>query len=286
MSAIDQYDAIDPEAVGIGDRYRFWRANRHDALECLAATFRTHRYAPHFHETYAIGAILDGCEAFRLRGARQYAPAGYLCFVNPEEVHDGEPCDGGFSYRMTYPSQELVRQIAGEILGRPPRGQPFFHPPVMRDGDVFSAFLIAHRRLEADGGGMAAEEALIEAYALALSRYADLDGASIGIGSEPAAVRRARDYLRAYCHQPVKLGELADVAGLSRYHLIRVFRRHVGLTPHAFLMDERVRAARMKLREGLSPAEVATDCGFVDQSHLTRLFKARVGVTPSAYARR
>jgi AraC-like DNA-binding protein len=79
------------------------------------------------------------------------------------------------------------------------------------------------------------------------------------------------------------LHELARHVGLSAWHLIRVFRKATGLTPHAWLIDRRVHHARELLRAGGSPSQIAVQCGFADQAHLTRSFKARLGVTPGQY---
>jgi len=100
---------------------------------------------------------------------------------------------------------------------------------------------------------------------------------------ERTAVGRARDYLTDNFDSDVGLDELANVAGLSRAHLIRAFRREYHITPHAFLTDKRVREARKLLRAGQAPADVAIQCGFADQAHFTRHFKARTGVTPGQY---
>ena len=82
----------------------------------------------------------------------------------------------------------------------------------------------------------------------------------------------------------MRLAELAAVAGLSRFELARTFRAQVGLPPHAFQLDLRVRRARALLAGGEPPAAVAAACGFADQSHLHRVFKRAVGVTPGRYA--
>ena len=76
---------------------------------------------------------------------------------------------------------------------------------------------------------------------------------------------------------------MAPVLVLPRHHLIRAFRRETGLTPHAYLVDVRVRRARDRLRRGEAPSAVAAATGFSDQAHLTRAFKARFGVTPGVF---
>ena len=70
---------------------------------------------------------------------------------------------------------------------------------------------------------------------------------------------------------------------MSRYHLLRVFKRATGLTPHAFHVQHRVERAKSLLRSGLPIVQVAADTGFVDQSHFTRAFKHLVGATPGQY---
>jgi AraC-like DNA-binding protein len=80
-----------------------------------------------------------------------------------------------------------------------------------------------------------------------------------------------------------QLAELAALAGLSRYQLIRAFRRATGMTPHAWQVNQRVNLARDRLRAGEAIAEVAYGLGFADQSHFQRVFKAHAAVTPARY---
>lgn len=278
---MDQQASIDLDSFGGGDRARFFRATRHGGLECLTASFREHRYAPHSHETFVVGVIEAGCEAYRLGGVRHYAGPGEVCFVNPGEVHDGEPADAGYAYRMTYPSEDLMRAVAAEVTGRD--RVPRFREPLVADAEAAALFSAAHRRLESGASALGADEALVGAYALLIARHADVGATRASVADAPDAVARARDYLDAHHGDDVDLDTLARVAGLSRHHLIRAFKRATGLTPHAFLTDRRVRAARRLLAEGRPPAEVAALCGFCDQSHLNRAFKARIGVAPGAF---
>ncbi|MFN2564629.1 MAG: helix-turn-helix domain-containing protein [Gemmatimonadaceae bacterium] len=101
----------------------------------------------------------------------------------------------------------------------------------------------------------------------------------------PAGVVRARDYLRARPMESVSLDELAAVAGLSKFYLLRAFSRAYGLTPHAYQMELRLARARRLLAEGRPLSHVTYDAGFADQSHLTRRFAAFYGLTPARYAR-
>lgn len=277
-----QASVLDTSCLSRDEAATLWRVPRHYGLECLRASFRRHRYAPHTHETYVIGVITDGCETFRCRGIRHYAGPGTLTIVNPEEVHDGEPADAGYVYRMTYPDRALIADIASEVFGRH-IDTPVFDGPLFDDRELADAFVAAHRAAEDAGvSALEADSRLIGVYAGVLKRYGQ-SGSAVAVGQEPASIRRARDYIHDNMASDIDLGDLAAVAGLTRYHLIRAFKTHVALTPHAYLLDLRVRAARRLLRQGTDLSDAATACGFYDQSHLNRAFKARVGITPGRY---
>jgi AraC-like DNA-binding protein len=98
--------------------------------------------------------------------------------------------------------------------------------------------------------------------------------------------RRAKAYLQARFNEPVSLDELATVASISRYHLVRSFTAKVGLPPHAYQLHVRLAHARAMLYAGMSPVDVAAQVGFADQSHLTRHFKRVWRTTPGDYSRR
>ena len=103
------------------------------------------------------------------------------------------------------------------------------------------------------------------------------------LAREDRRLRRAADFLETHCAEGVSLDQLSQVADLSPTQLIRSFRRHYGLTPHAYLIDRRIRLARQRLRQGEELAEVALATGFADQAHLQRTFKRLVAATPGQY---
>lgn len=132
---------------------------------------------------------------------------------------------------------------------------------------------------------MRGECTLLQAFALLLARHSYEPPRPPRAGDEHAAVARVKEYLRSSfdtdANLPnLSLADLAGVACLSRYHFIRVFARHTGLTPHAWLMQLRTRKARELLRQGAPIAQAAASAGFADQSHLTKAFKRLLGYTP------
>ncbi len=70
---------------------------------------------------------------------------------------------------------------------------------------------------------------------------------------------------------------------MSWFQLLRGFKHAVGVTPHAYLLQRRVRLTRRLLAAGRRPAGEAAEAGFADQGHLTRAFRRQLGVTPARY---
>ena len=98
-------------------------------------------------------------------------------------------------------------------------------------------------------------------------------------------IARAKKLLEERYADDVRLEELENEIGLSRFYLVRRFRAEVGMPPHAYQLAIRLDRARVLVAEGVPLVEVASRCGFTDQSHLTRHFRRATGVAPGAYAR-
>jgi AraC-like DNA-binding protein len=99
----------------------------------------------------------------------------------------------------------------------------------------------------------------------------------------PRPVRLARELLHERARDKVSLDELATVAGVTRWHLARMFRDAVGLPPHRYHMALRLWHAREQIRGGATLSEAAHACGFADQSHLSLRFQRQYGTSPSAF---
>lgn len=105
-------------------------------------------------------------------------------------------------------------------------------------------------------------------------------------GLAPWQARRAKELLAANLARSVPLVEVAAACQLSRGHFSKAFKATTGQSPHAWLVERRIEAARgMLLASTASLSEIAIACGFADQSHLTRVFGARTGSSPASWRR-
>ncbi|NEP84155.1 MAG: AraC family transcriptional regulator [Okeania sp. SIO3B3] len=266
------------------EQAKFWHDNTLGQLELLRATYITHTFAHHTHESYVIAVIQQGGESFRYRHNRYDAWAGHIVVLNPGEVHTGEAIDEhGWTYRVLYPEVDILRQAAWQAT-ECDRHPPFFSQVLINDPLLRQRLLYLHQVLEnPDSSPLERESWLMWAMVTLVTRYADGPCILRPAQAERTAIVQARAYLNDHMCDNISLDDLAAHVNLSPYHLLRIFKQDVGLPPHAYLLQRRIDCARQLLRAGFSIADVAAHTGFVDQSHFTRRFKKVIGVTPAQY---
>lgn len=276
-------NGMDTDGVSKLEKSEYWRVPWLGELEVIHACYRRHAFERHAHEGYATGIIDRGAGSFWYRGATWAVPAGSLTALDAEEAHTGQVIsEEGWSYRILYVGPKLLEGIAGEAFGW--RGGVHFPEPVFHDEQLSASVDLLHCSLRNPAPALELESLLLSTCALLLARHADRRALEPPVGKEPKVVRRAREYLEEHFAEDISLRDLAETVGLSRFHLIRVFREAVGLPPHAYLTQVRLRRARKLLAAGGSIGVVAREVGFADQSHLTRRFKGFFGITPARFA--
>lgn len=253
-------------------------------IELLHARFVRHAFAKHAHDYFVVSVVEHGAQRFWCDRETHTTPELGIIVLNPGDAHTGEAAsDAGFHYRALYPSAALMTAVAGEVEGT--NGHlPQFSAPRIDDDRLARRLVRTHQMLVDGTTALEGEEVMLETLVELVARHADRGDGTPEVGQERRAVQRAREYIEERFERDVTLTELAEVAGLSPFHLARVFRAEVGLPPHAYLESVRVREAQRLLRGGESLAGVAHRVGFVDQSHFTHRFRRLVGVTPGRYA--
>ena len=274
--------------VAVKNRVKVWRESSLANAELLRAEYRAHSFPPHMHEEFAIGFIERGAQAvLQHRKDRFVMPEGTICVINPGHLHEGRAAtEVGWDYRMSYISpQDLNAALLGTLAtaGSLESRMIFFPDSVIDDPDTLRLLRIAHlcsesadtSRLEKSSRLTAALHQLVDRHAVARREPSVLPAMS-------AAVKRAREYIDANVTLNPSLDEIASVAALSSFHLLREFRKAVGMAPHAYLIQRRVEQARHLVLKGRSLRTVAIEIGYADQAHLSREFRRFYGTPPGA----
>ena len=97
-------------------------------------------------------------------------------------------------------------------------------------------------------------------------------------------LRSVVDFVMSHLDEDVPLVTLAEKAHASPFHFARQFRETVRLTPHQFVLKQRIQKSINLIKSGKLPlAQIAVESGFYDQAHFTRAFRKATGTTPGQY---
>lgn len=229
--------------------------------------------ARHTHEDAHFVLLLDGHYLSSARGAGHLHAEPALIYNPPGTTHqDTFPdCRGRFVGISVAPARLAE---AAEVA------RPSDVAIRMWDPD---ALAIAQRIARA--AAHAASDFGLEAACLELvGAFARDRGVAL---RPPRWLVRAREVLHDRACDGLAMTGVARDAGVHPVHLARSFRRYFGCTPAEYQRRCRVERAAYLVRATARPlAEIATGCGFVDQSHLTRAFARTFAITPGAYRRR
>jgi AraC family transcriptional regulator len=111
-------------------------------------------------------------------------------------------------------------------------------------------------------------------------------GRSVRGGLAPWQMRRITGYIDTNLNDRIATAELAAMAKLGASHFRRAFKTCFGISPHAYLIERRIRRAQdLMMTTDCSICEIALAVGFADQAHLTTRFHRVVGTTPHAWRR-
>ncbi len=250
-----------------------------ELLEARASRKMWHCY----HDTFTFVLLHEGYGEFTYR-RRTHAigPGGMMC-LEPGNVHLDRRIAESNDFSAFFVDPGVVAQMLGTTARRLPHfgAASVESPALARCARTLRVALL--ESAEPDEIHDALGSLVRKVFALNAEPHAQKPGEG---STDSAVVTRALEILRDSSRAEHSLRELARAAGnVSREHLIRSFATEIGITPHQYLIQLRVRDVRRLLRRGVAPSIAAKRAGFSDQSHLHRHFRRILGVTPGDYQR-
>src|SRR6516162_4975855 len=98
--------------------------------------------------------------------------------------------------------------------------------------------------------------------------------------------RKVLEYVDGHIAGPIRVADLCALIQRSEAHFSRAFKRTLGASPHAFVMQRRLELAGQYMLQTEAPlSDIALRCGFTDQAHLCNHFRQATGETPAAWRR-
>ena len=217
--------------------------------------------------------------------------------VTDNEIYPGEPFlngpvgadsrkiyRGGFNVFRVSLSETLLRERASYHTGRAIAAFTNLFGPHVNTDEVIQGLLMA-AAVASDSLDTLYIENLGTAIAdYLLARYAKVAPKPKVSPLPKWRLARVTEYIDANLTRDISLAELSAVVGVSRMHFAAQFKAAAGITPHAYVLDRRIRAARpLLLSQTLPIRSVALAIGFKTPAHFADAFRRLVGAPPTRW---
>lgn len=236
-------------------------------------------FTKHYHDTYTIGLTYKG--VLKTYNANQsFDSYEYSIRINnPGEVHAGKSLD--WSHVNFYPTIELMSDLYEQIFFE--KKIPCFQRHIVDNKTLFFKlhnFFNSYFKKDDD---ILIESYLIEALSSLILSSTIYTKNYKQIFEDKKIIKNTYEFINDSIDTNFTLESLALNVNLSKYHFLRLFKKEFGLTPHAFIVNERLNRANSLIQNGVSISQASIEVGFNDQSHFSRNFKKYFGYTPSYF---
>jgi AraC-like DNA-binding protein len=258
-------------------RIRAWRPQVPGVAEVLHAHMTSHVYPMHTHEAWTLLIVDDGMIRYDLHRHEHGAPHQAVTLLPPRVPHNGRAAtSSGFHKRVVYLDlSHLPADLIGRAVDRPVLFDPLLRQRINQ----------LHQALEEPGSELEAESRLaFVAERLQQHLGAAANGTPEAGPPRPDLAHQLRELIDAGFRDKVTLSQASEAIHAHPAHLVRMFSREFGISPHQYLTGRRVDLARRLLLDGVPPSAAAATVGFFDQSHLNRSFRRLLGTSPGRYA--
>ena len=235
------------------------------------------KFTKHFHDTYTIGITHDGKFKSLHEKKTFYLYKHSTKVINPGEIHGGD--SNLWKYTNFYPSIKLVSEIYEQIFFE--KKSPIFIKHTINDIILYTLLKNFFINAYSNNDKMATEISLINTLSYLIKNYTHKTKTFEPIFNNKPIIKNSIEYIRDSLESTITLDDLALNSQLSKYHFLRIFKDTTGLTPHQYILIQRVEKAKELISRGNNLNEIAFCTGFSDQSHFIRSFKKVYGYSPS-----
>jgi len=234
-------------------------------------------FTKHFHDTYTIGITNSGMFKSINQNKTFLSYKNSTRVINPAEVHGG--VSSSWNYTNFYPSVELVSNIYEQIFFE--KKIPLFEKHIINDIYLYHLLYELFSNVYYKKNSMQIEIKLIEVLSYLIKNYTHCTKNHQNNFDNKQIIFKTIEYIKDTKAIDLSLDDLSQNVNLSKYHFLRIFKQHLGITPHNYIVAYKIQRAKELITKGNTLSDVSLEVGFSDQSHFIRNFKKIYGYTPN-----
>ena len=237
----------------------------------IKSNFSKTNFKPHIHDNFSIGIITGGECKLNIKNEKKLIKKSEIRIINPLETHYVEN-NNTWSYVNLFLEKDYVYNIASSITSL--SSEIIFNNRI-EDTKINTLFkkIISINNLN----HIESEEILIELIENLIKKHSVIN---VKEYKPNFSKKEILDYIYANYLEDIKLEDLEKLVGVSKYHIIRTFKKHFSLTPYQFILKLRINHSLKLIKKNYPLSLIAVECGFFDQSHFIKEFKKIYGLTP------
>jgi len=234
------------------------------------------KFTKHFHDTYTIGLTNSGRFKSIVSNQSCLSYQNSTRIINPGEVHYGD--SQSWHYTNFYPKVELLVELYDQMYSE--KKIPVFKEHIIEDIQLFSLLCVFFQSAFTHADKMLIETNMINVLSYLIKNYTNHTKEYLDMFNDKEIIKNSIEYINDSLESNLSLDELSQNSNLSKYHFLRVFKKNVGLTPHHYILTQRIHKAKDLVLNGTTLSDAGLEVGFNDQSHFIRNFRKIYGYSP------
>ncbi len=263
-------------------QFSLWRSESLFNIDFASYSLSHHHFSRHFHDHYVVELVINGVDSFYCDGKNYTAQNDQLVLINPGEVHTGNTVsDTPLQYYSLYPDKKALQQVAASLNISIPKDF-CFQRSLIDQPSLTKKFKLLFDSFNSKKDVLQ-QEIFFECMYELLQPVNGNNYKQLSSHQKDQRIQSVIDFIRTHYKDDISLQQLADLARLNPFHLVRLFKKSVGVSPYDYLLIVRAEHAKQLLRNGLKVKDAAADAGFYDSSHFNRMFYKIAGTSPKSF---
>lgn len=224
----------------------------------------SHCFPLHSHESFCLGAVLDGTALFTINGLSKLLTKGEVFLIPPDTgvIIKTESFYNYLTICIKHPLKEKLNDLT-------------FSNFYVKLNQLDDILVPVNKFIENQK-----EDQLLNSCLNLLNEAIDFSSKK---AQKSEQVIKICNYIKKSALEKLIIDDLAETFFISKYHLIRMFKKEMGVTPYQYHVQEKMRLIKQELIKKQSQVSIAIESGLSDQSHLCKLFKSQMGISPLDY---